>query len=145
MLRGLLLLAALLFPAASSVRVSFHFMSLCHECQMHVAAFNNNVVTGALEASPTEAGVLEQLELSIDYYGNTGPDGTCESGQMSPHGPQQCQIDRYHVCAQDMLGGTAKGAGMKWFPFVHCKCHDQRRVFRVSTGVCDAATSRRPR
>lgn len=105
---------------AFAVRVELHFMSECHECQMHIAAINNNVFTGGLEYSLHEAGVLEELELSVDYYGNLGSDGLCEHGDLSPHGPQQCEIDRFHVCAQDILGGTKTGAAMKWWPFVHC-------------------------
>lgn len=115
-----LVFAAFLGSPTAAVRVETHFMSLCHECQMHIASINNDIITGGNESSPAEAGVLRELELSVDYYGSIGPDGTCESGDMSPHGPQQCQIDRYHLCGQHMGGGATKGAAVKWWPFVHC-------------------------
>lgn len=117
---GFLMIALLLPMAAMGVRVSLHFMSLCHECQMHISAINNCIVTGGLELSAQEAGALAETELSIDYYGSIGSDGTCKSGQMSDHGPDQCEIDRYHVCAQDMMGGSSTGAALRWWPFVHC-------------------------
>ena len=110
-----------LATSALAVRVELHFMSECHECQMHIAAINDDIMTGGLEASYAEAGIIEHLELSVDYYGEIGDDGTCESAAGDdPHGPQQCEIDRVHLCAQNMYGGTITGAAATWWPFVHC-------------------------
>jgi len=66
-----------------------------------------------------DAGMMSELEMSIDYYG--APDCVAHAEKWdTEHGPDLCYTDRYHLCAQKQGGGSAKGAGQTWWPFVHC-------------------------
>jgi hypothetical protein len=115
------LLAGLLVAQSSSVRVELHFESLCKQCQVHIAALNDVVFNAASEADPTLAGIQGAANVSVDYYGSIGPDGTCESAAAgTEHGPDMCVTDRYHLCAQNATGGSNAGAAGSWFGFVHC-------------------------
>jgi hypothetical protein len=137
---------------STPVRVELHFESLCKQCQIHVAGFNDDVITGGLEEdfSVAEAGILSELELSIDYYGIVPPGGTCEEAAAgTEHGPDMCTTDRLHLCAQSMLGGSEAGAASRWWPFVHCmfmmvdglKCGNNGHCDGNSTGFATALST----
>jgi len=118
-----LTLVASLNRGILGARVELHYESLCKQCQIHVAGFTDDVIHGGLELSPESAGVLSELELSIDYYGVITQNTTCEkaaSAANTEHGPDMCATDRVHLCAQSLYGGSAPGAAAAWWPFVHC-------------------------
>jgi len=78
-----LLGAALVAPHVLGTRVELHFESLCKQCQIHTAGFTDDVIHGGMELSATDAGILSQLELSIDYYGAIPPNSTCEQAAFA--------------------------------------------------------------
>jgi hypothetical protein len=105
--------------AVAGVRVELHFESLCKQCQIHVGAIDDMVLHGGNEASVADAGVLSNLELSIDYYGTQDCEAVANATHTE-HGPDMCVADRYHLCAQQLAGGAGTGAAATWWPFTHC-------------------------
>jgi len=108
---------------APKVLLETHFQSLCKQCQIHIAALQDDVFHAGLELD--EPSILAVTNFSIDYYGDVPANGTCESAaEGSEHGPDMCVMDRYHLCAQH-------SGEPKWFDYVHCmfmnidslKCH----------------------
>jgi hypothetical protein len=83
MFETLVVAAVLLAPRVLSTRVELHFESLCKQCQIHTAGFTDDVVHGGLELSAADAGVIANLELSVDYYGAIPPNGTCEQAAFA--------------------------------------------------------------
>lgn len=105
--------------AVQSVRLELHFESLCKQCQIHTAGIDDIVIHGGSESSMEDAGMMKELEMSVDYYGF--PDCVSHAEKWhTEHGPDLCYTDRYHLCAQSLGGGTAQGAAQLWWPFVHC-------------------------
>lgn len=117
--------------ATPSVRLELHFMSHCKQCQVHVNALRDLVLRGGM--CTLEAGVEPYLNMTIDYYGSMGPDGSCESAsQETEHGPTMCATDRYHLCAQRYAGPT-------WFDFVHCMWMNIDLLKCGNNGHCDTS------
>ncbi len=152
MLKFFALFLSFLLAVYASSRVQLHFESLCKQCQIHTAAIDDIVVHGGDEGL---MGMLSDISLSVDYYGHAD----CEDNPYSiEHGPAMCVTDRYQLCAQELNGGTAKGAGAVWWPFNHCmmmnidqlKCgvnthcdtmHQFRGMLEMTVPLCAAVSS----
>ncbi len=104
----------------TAVKVDLHFETLCKQCQIHMAALFDDVGRGGYELSFEESGVLQEVEMRIDYYGQVEKCAISASKRDTEHGPDMCLTDRISLCAQSLYGGDGKGAAMTWFPFTHC-------------------------
>ena len=132
-----MLFASLTVAALAAVRLEMHFMSLCKQCQMHIAATNDMIWNGGLELTPSKAGVRAMTNFSIDYYGPKLMSGhTCEAASVgTEHGPDQCVNDRYHLCAQH-----ADPPEPSWFDYVHCMWMNIDVLKCGHNGHCDTST-----
>jgi hypothetical protein len=118
------------------VRLELHFESMCKQCQIHIAGIDDIVIHGGDESSTEESGMISELSMSVDYYGT--PDCIMNATKMdTEHGPNMCITDRVHLCAQKQGGGTDKGAGSNWFPFVHCMFMNMDQLKCGVNGHCD--------
>ena len=132
-----MLFASLAVAALAAVRLEMHFMSLCKQCQIHIAATNDMIWNGGLELAPSVAGVRGLTNFSIDYYGPKSSSGqTCEAASSgTEHGPDQCVNDRYHLCAQH-----ADPPEPKWFNYVHCMWMNIDVLKCGHNGHCNTST-----
>lgn len=118
------MLGHLVLWTASAVHLELHFESLCKQCQIHLAAINDDVFNGGTEDDPAVVGIMSQINTTIDYY---DPSGT-------EHGNDMLVTDRLHLCAQQLAPGNAS----VWFRFVHCLQMNIDPLKCYSNGHCES-------